>query len=44
MHVAAEVAKPLLGEDAVSLHLADGSGLSHANRTTASALAQTPAQ
>jgi D-alanyl-D-alanine carboxypeptidase/D-alanyl-D-alanine-endopeptidase (penicillin-binding protein 4) len=40
MHVAAEVAKPLLGEDAAQLHLADGSGLSHANRTTASALAR----
>ncbi|HEY3613071.1 MAG TPA: D-alanyl-D-alanine carboxypeptidase/D-alanyl-D-alanine-endopeptidase [Gaiellales bacterium] len=40
MHVAGEVAKPLLGEDAANLHLADGSGLSHANRTTASALAR----
>jgi D-alanyl-D-alanine carboxypeptidase/D-alanyl-D-alanine-endopeptidase (penicillin-binding protein 4) len=40
MQVAAAVAKPLLGEDGAFLHLADGSGLSHANRTTASALAR----
>jgi D-alanyl-D-alanine carboxypeptidase/D-alanyl-D-alanine-endopeptidase (penicillin-binding protein 4) len=40
MHVAGEVARPMLGEDAALLHLADGSGLSHANRTTASALAR----
>ena len=35
MHVAGEVAAPLLGDDASLVHLADGSGLSHANRTTA---------
>ena len=35
MHVAGEVAAPMLGEDASLVHLADGSGLSHANRTTA---------
>jgi serine-type D-Ala-D-Ala carboxypeptidase/endopeptidase (penicillin-binding protein 4) len=40
MHVAGEIAKPMLGEDAALVHLADGSGLSHANRTTASALAR----
>ena len=40
MHVAGEVAAPMLGEDAALVHLADGSGLSHANRTTASALAR----
>jgi serine-type D-Ala-D-Ala carboxypeptidase/endopeptidase (penicillin-binding protein 4) len=40
MHVAGEAAKPMLGEDAALVHLADGSGLSHANRTTASALAR----
>ncbi|MDX6619476.1 MAG: hypothetical protein QOK36_1862 [Gaiellales bacterium] len=40
MYVAGEAAKPLLGEDAALVHLADGSGLSHANRTTASALAR----
>jgi D-alanyl-D-alanine carboxypeptidase/D-alanyl-D-alanine-endopeptidase (penicillin-binding protein 4) len=40
MFVAGEAAKPLLGEDAALVHLADGSGLSHANRTTASALAR----
>jgi serine-type D-Ala-D-Ala carboxypeptidase/endopeptidase (penicillin-binding protein 4) len=40
MHVAGEVAKPLLGEDAALVHLADGSCLSHDNRTTASALAR----
>ena len=37
MHVAGEVAAPMLGDDASLVHLADGSGLSHANRTTASA-------
>ncbi|HET6174285.1 MAG TPA: D-alanyl-D-alanine carboxypeptidase/D-alanyl-D-alanine-endopeptidase [Gaiellales bacterium] len=40
MHVAGEVAAPMLGEDAPLVHLADGSGLSHANRTTAAALAR----
>ena len=40
MHVAGEVAAPMLGADATLVHLADGSGLSHANRTTASALAR----
>jgi D-alanyl-D-alanine carboxypeptidase/D-alanyl-D-alanine-endopeptidase (penicillin-binding protein 4) len=40
MHVTGEVAAPMLGEDAPLVHLADGSGLSHANRTTASALAR----
>jgi D-alanyl-D-alanine carboxypeptidase/D-alanyl-D-alanine-endopeptidase (penicillin-binding protein 4) len=40
MHVAGEVAASMLGEDAPLVHLADGSGLSHANRTTASALAR----
>jgi D-alanyl-D-alanine carboxypeptidase/D-alanyl-D-alanine-endopeptidase (penicillin-binding protein 4) len=40
MHVAGEVAAPMLGVDASLVHLADGSGLSHANRTTASALAR----
>ena len=40
MHVAGEVAAPMLGEDAALVHLADGSGLSHANRTTAGALAR----
>ena len=35
MHVAGEVAAPMLGDDASLVHLADGSGLSHANRTTA---------
>jgi D-alanyl-D-alanine carboxypeptidase/D-alanyl-D-alanine-endopeptidase (penicillin-binding protein 4) len=40
MHVAGEVAAPMLGDDAALVHLADGSGLSHANRTTASALAR----
>jgi D-alanyl-D-alanine carboxypeptidase/D-alanyl-D-alanine-endopeptidase (penicillin-binding protein 4) len=40
MHVAGEVAAPMLGEDAGLVHLADGSGLSHANRTTAGALAR----
>jgi serine-type D-Ala-D-Ala carboxypeptidase/endopeptidase (penicillin-binding protein 4) len=39
MHVAGEVAAPMLGADAPLVHLADGSGLSHANRTTAGALA-----
>lgn len=40
MHVTGEVTAPMLGEDAPLVHLADGSGLSHANRTTASALAR----
>ena len=40
MRVAGEVAAPMLGDDAPLVHLADGSGLSHANRTTASALAR----
>jgi D-alanyl-D-alanine carboxypeptidase/D-alanyl-D-alanine-endopeptidase (penicillin-binding protein 4) len=40
MRVAGEVAAPMLGADAALLHLADGSGLSHADRTTASALAR----
>ena len=40
MHVAREVAAPMLGDDAPLVHLADGSGLSHANRTTAGALAR----
>jgi D-alanyl-D-alanine carboxypeptidase/D-alanyl-D-alanine-endopeptidase (penicillin-binding protein 4) len=40
MRVAGDVAAPMLGEDASLVHLADGSGLSHANRTTASALAR----
>ena len=40
MHVAGEVAAPMLGDDAPLVHLADGSGLSHANRTTAGALAR----
>jgi D-alanyl-D-alanine carboxypeptidase/D-alanyl-D-alanine-endopeptidase (penicillin-binding protein 4) len=40
MRVAGEVAAPMLGEDAPFVHLADGSGLSHANRTTAGALAR----
>jgi len=40
MHVAGEVAAPMLGDDAPFVHLADGSGLSHANRTTAGALAR----
>jgi serine-type D-Ala-D-Ala carboxypeptidase/endopeptidase (penicillin-binding protein 4) len=40
MHVAGEVAAPMLGDDAPLIHLADGSGLSHANRTTAGALAR----
>jgi D-alanyl-D-alanine carboxypeptidase/D-alanyl-D-alanine-endopeptidase (penicillin-binding protein 4) len=40
MHVAGEIAAPMLGDDATLVHLADGSGLSHANRTTASALAR----
>jgi D-alanyl-D-alanine carboxypeptidase/D-alanyl-D-alanine-endopeptidase (penicillin-binding protein 4) len=40
MHVAGEVAAPMLGDDATLIHLADGSGLSHANRTTASAMAR----
>jgi D-alanyl-D-alanine carboxypeptidase/D-alanyl-D-alanine-endopeptidase (penicillin-binding protein 4) len=40
MHVAGEIAAPMLGEDASLVHLADGSGLSHDNRTTASALAR----
>jgi serine-type D-Ala-D-Ala carboxypeptidase/endopeptidase (penicillin-binding protein 4) len=40
MRVAGEVAAPMLGDDAALIHLADGSGLSHANRTTASALAR----
>ncbi len=40
MHVAGEVTAPMLGDDATLVHLADGSGLSHANRTTASALAR----
>src|SRR4029077_5285207 len=40
MHVAGEVAAPMLGDDASLVHLADGSGLSHANRTTASAMAR----
>jgi D-alanyl-D-alanine carboxypeptidase/D-alanyl-D-alanine-endopeptidase (penicillin-binding protein 4) len=40
MHVAGEVTAPMIGEDAPLVHLADGSGLSHANRTTASALAR----
>lgn len=40
MHVAGEIAAPMLGEDAPLVHLADGSGLSHANRTTAAALAR----
>jgi D-alanyl-D-alanine carboxypeptidase/D-alanyl-D-alanine-endopeptidase (penicillin-binding protein 4) len=39
MHVAGEVAAPMLGVDAPLVHLADGSGLSHANRSTAGALA-----
>ncbi len=30
----------MLGDDASLIHLADGSGLSHANRTTASAMAR----
>jgi D-alanyl-D-alanine carboxypeptidase/D-alanyl-D-alanine-endopeptidase (penicillin-binding protein 4) len=38
MRVAGEVAAPMLGVDAPLVHLADGSGLSHANRTTAGAL------
>jgi D-alanyl-D-alanine carboxypeptidase/D-alanyl-D-alanine-endopeptidase (penicillin-binding protein 4) len=40
MRVAGEVAAPMVGEDAPLVHLADGSGLSHANRTTAGALAR----
>jgi D-alanyl-D-alanine carboxypeptidase/D-alanyl-D-alanine-endopeptidase (penicillin-binding protein 4) len=40
MQIADDVAKPMLGDDAALVHLADGSGLSHANRTTASALAR----
>jgi D-alanyl-D-alanine carboxypeptidase/D-alanyl-D-alanine-endopeptidase (penicillin-binding protein 4) len=40
MRVAGEVAAPMLGDDAALVHLADGSGLSHDNRTTASALAR----
>ena len=40
MQVAGEVAKPLLGEDGAFVHLADGSGLSHDDRMTASALAR----
>jgi D-alanyl-D-alanine carboxypeptidase/D-alanyl-D-alanine-endopeptidase (penicillin-binding protein 4) len=40
MHVAREVAAPMLGDDAPVVHLADGSGLSHSNRTTAGALAR----
>jgi D-alanyl-D-alanine carboxypeptidase/D-alanyl-D-alanine-endopeptidase (penicillin-binding protein 4) len=40
MHVAGEVAAPMLGEDAALVNLADGSGLSHLNRTTAGALAR----
>jgi D-alanyl-D-alanine carboxypeptidase/D-alanyl-D-alanine-endopeptidase (penicillin-binding protein 4) len=40
MHVAGEVAAPMLGDDATLIHLADGSGLSHDNRTTASAMAR----
>jgi serine-type D-Ala-D-Ala carboxypeptidase/endopeptidase (penicillin-binding protein 4) len=40
MRVAGDVAAPMLGEDASLVHLVDGSGLSHDNRTTASALAR----
>jgi D-alanyl-D-alanine carboxypeptidase/D-alanyl-D-alanine-endopeptidase (penicillin-binding protein 4) len=40
MRVAGEVAAPMIGDDATLIHLADGSGLSYANRTTASALAR----
>jgi serine-type D-Ala-D-Ala carboxypeptidase/endopeptidase (penicillin-binding protein 4) len=40
MQVVGDVAKPLLGDDAAFVHLADGSGLSHEDRTTASALAR----
>ena len=40
MRVTGEVAAPMLGDDASLIHLADGSGLSYANRTTASALAR----
>jgi serine-type D-Ala-D-Ala carboxypeptidase/endopeptidase (penicillin-binding protein 4) len=40
MHVAGEVAAPMVGVDASLVHLADGSGLSHSNRTTAGALAR----
>jgi D-alanyl-D-alanine carboxypeptidase/D-alanyl-D-alanine-endopeptidase (penicillin-binding protein 4) len=40
MHVAGDVTAPMIGEDAALVHLADGSGLSHANRTTAGALAR----
>jgi serine-type D-Ala-D-Ala carboxypeptidase/endopeptidase (penicillin-binding protein 4) len=40
MHVTREVTASMLGEDAPLVHLADGSGLSHANRTTAGALAR----
>ena len=38
MRVAGSVAAPMLGDDAAQVRLADGSGLSHANRTTATAL------
>jgi len=40
MQLAGDIAKPMLGEDAAELHLADGSGLSHQDRVTASALAR----
>jgi D-alanyl-D-alanine carboxypeptidase/D-alanyl-D-alanine-endopeptidase (penicillin-binding protein 4) len=40
MQIAGKVATPMLGDDATLVHLADGSGLSHENRTTASALAR----
>jgi serine-type D-Ala-D-Ala carboxypeptidase/endopeptidase (penicillin-binding protein 4) len=40
MRVAGEVAAPMLGEDAALVRLADGSGLSHANRATAASLAR----
>lgn len=40
MQVAGKIATPMLGDDATLVHLADGSGLSHDNRTTASALAR----
>ncbi len=38
MLMASEITAPMLGDDAAHVHLADGSGLSHENRTTASAL------
>jgi serine-type D-Ala-D-Ala carboxypeptidase/endopeptidase (penicillin-binding protein 4) len=40
MRITGDVAAPMLGDDAALVHLADGSGLSYANRTTASALAR----